>query len=441
MAAQPQIAQLQQEPTARHWSLTCRVAFRLCFAYFGLFCLATQIFGALFPIPKVDVPDPGTLWPMRQITLWAAAHIFHAKLPLVYTDSGSGDKTFDWVLVFCLLILAALATVIWSVLDRHRENYATLHKWFRVFIRFALASQLIVYGMDKAIPLQMPFPYLARFVESFREFSPMGVLWTSIGASPAYEIFAGCAEMLGGILLIFPRTTMLGALVALADMIQVFMLNMTYDVPVKLFSFHLILMSLFLLAPEFQRLADFFVRHRIVGPSTEAPLFSTSRTNRFALAAQIMLGLWMLGANAYGAWTDWHTFGGGRPRSPLYGIWTVDELSIDGQLRSPLLTDYDRWHRAVFDSPERMSFQRMDDSFARYGAAINANEKTLELTKDGDKNWKAHFTFERPAEDHLILDGNLDSHKIHMQLQLVDHSKFLLVSRGFHWIQEYPFNR
>ena len=31
-------------------------------------------------------------------------------------------------------------------------------------------------------------------------------------------------------------------------MIQVFMLNMTYDVPVKLLSFHLILLSLFLLS-------------------------------------------------------------------------------------------------------------------------------------------------------------------------------------------------
>ena len=441
MAAQPQIAQLQQEPHVQHWSPACRVAFRLCFAYFGMFCLVTQICGALFPILKVDVPDPGTLWPMRQITFWTAAHIFRAKLPLVYTDSGSGDKTFDWVLAFCLLVFAALATCIWSVLDRQCENYATLHKWFRLFIRFALASQLIVYGMDKAIPLQMPFPYLARFVQAFREFSPMGVLWTSIGASPGYEIFAGCAEMLGGILLIFPRTTMLGALVALADMIQVFMLNMTYDVPVKLFSFHLILMSLFLLAPESQRLADFLVGNRTVGPSTQPPLFSTSRANRIALAAQITLGIWMLGVTAYGAWTDWHTFGGGRPKSPLYGIWTVDELSIDGQLRSPLLTDNDRWHRAVFDSPERMSFQRMDDSFARYGASINANEKTLELTKDSDKNWKAHFTFQRAARDRLILDGNLDSHKIHLQLQLVDHTKFLLVSRGFHWIQEYPFNR
>ena len=441
MGSPNQAAPLLQEPHTPRWSLLTRVAFRFCFAYFGTYCLATQILSSMFPIPKVDVPDPGTLWPMRKIVFLTAAHIFHAKLPLVFADSGSGDKTFDWVLVFCLLVIAALATGIWSMLDRQRENYATLHKWFRLFVRFALASQLITYGIDKAIPLQMPFPYLTKLIEAFRDFSPMGVLWSSIGASPGYEIFAGCAEMLGGILLIFPRTTMLGALVALADMVQVFMLNMTYDVPVKLLSFHLILMALFLLAPEFRRLADFLFSNRTVGPSTQPPLFSTRRANRVGLAAQIMLGVWMLGANAYSGWTDWHTYGGGRPKSPLYGIWNVDELSIDGQLRSPLLTDYDRWNRAVFDSPERMSFQRMDDSFARYGASIKTNEKTMELTKDDDKNWKANLTFQRATQDRLILDGSMDGHKIHMQLQLVDRSKFLLVSRGFHWIQEYPFNR
>jgi len=45
------------------------------------------------------------------------------------------------------------------------------------------------------------------------------------------------------------------------------------------------------------------------------------------------------------------------------------------------------------------------------------------------------------APDQLTLDGEMDSHKIHMQLQLVDLSTFLLINRGFHWIQEYPFNR
>ena len=440
MTTATQTQRVRSEPQSPRWSLSSRVAFRFCFTYFGLFCLATQIFGGLVPV-NVEIPDPATLWPARQIVFWTAAHVFRVTHPLVYTDSGSGDKTFDWVLAFCLLALAMLATGVWSVLDRKRQNYVALDKWFRVFIRFALASEMFLYGMDKVVPLQMPFPDLTRLIKPYGSFSPMGVLWSSIGASRAYEMFAGGAEMLGGILLVVPRTTLFGALICLVDMIQVFMLNMTYDVPVKLFSFHLLLMSLFLLAPELSRLVQFFFLNRAVEPSTQPQLFGARRANRIALAVQVVFGIWLVGMNAYGGWKSWHTYGGGREKSPLYGIWNVDQIAIEGQLRAPLLTDYDRWRRAIFDFPARMTFQRMDDSFASYGAAIDAGAKTLALTKPGDKNWKANFTFQRVARDRLTLDGNMDSHKVHMQLQLVDRNKFLLVNRGFHWIEEYPFNR
>src|SRR5271154_616020 len=123
MGAQFQIAQHQQEPEVTHWSLGLRVAFRFCFVYFGLYCIYTQVFGGLISIPKMESIDLSSLSPMRQIIFWTAAHVFRAKLPLVFTDSGSGDKTFDWVLAFFLLVCAALATAIWSLLDRRRENY------------------------------------------------------------------------------------------------------------------------------------------------------------------------------------------------------------------------------------------------------------------------------------------------------------------------------
>jgi hypothetical protein len=160
-----------------------------------------------------------------------------------------------------------------------------------------------------------------------------------------------------------------------------------------------------------------------------------------ALAAQILLGLWLVGMNTYGAWGNWNLFGGGRPHSPLYGIWDVSQMSIDEQPRPPLLTDRDRWRRAIFDFPSAMDFQRTDDSFAHYAASLNLTNQTLALTKRGDQNWKANFTFQRPARDRLILDGRMDNRQVHIELQLTDHKKLLLVGRGFHWIQEFPFNR
>jgi hypothetical protein len=198
---------------------------------------------------------------------------------------------------------------------------------------------------------------------------------------------------------------------------------------------------LFLLAPDLQRLANLFFLNRPAGASLQPPLFKTPRANRIALVVQVMIGVWLMGMNAYGSWAGWHIYGGGSPKSALYGIWDVTELRIDGQTRSPLLTDYGRWRRAIFDLPSRMAFQRMDDTLARYGATIKVKDHTLALTKDDDKNWKASFSFQRPAPEKLILDGDMASHKVHMQLQLFDRKEFLLVSRGFHWIQENPFNR
>jgi uncharacterized membrane protein YphA (DoxX/SURF4 family) len=424
-----------------HWGNASCVAFRFCFVYFGIYCLATQILTSLVPLPSVDIPDLSTLWPLRPIVLWTATHILHTANAPAYADTGSGDKTFDWVLVFCLLAITVLATAPWSVLDRKRDNYIVLHKWFQLAIRFFLAAQMLSYGLAKVVPLQMPFPFLTRLVENFGDFSPMGVLWSAIGTSPGYEIFAGCAEVLGGILLIIPRTATLGALICLADMVQVFMLNMTYDVPVKLLSFHLILLSLFLLAPDLERLANFFVLNRATEPSAPIPLFTGRRANRIAFAAQILLGVWLLGMNAYGSRVNWYVYGGARPKSPLYGIWEVEQQLVDGQPRSPLLNDYGRWRRVIFDFPTRMTFQRIDDSFARRAVTINVKDNTLTLTDDADKNWKANFTFQRDATDQLTLDGNMDGHKTHLQLKLLDRDKFLLVNRGFHWISEFPFNR
>jgi len=418
------------EQTPR-WGLVSKVAFRFCVVYFGLFCLMTQIVGALLAYPSLDLPDPSSLWPMRQTVFWAAKHIFGVTEPLVYTGSGSGDKIFDWVLCFCLLVMAALGAAVWSFLDRRRTRYTTSYNWFRVLLRFALASQMLTYGMVKAIPLQMPFPSLMRLLEPYGNFSPMGVLWYSIGASPVYEIFTGCAELLGGILLILPRTTTIGALICLADAIEVFTLNMTYDVPVKLFSFHLIVMALLLLGPNLRRIADFFFMGRSVQTAAEPRLFSTGRANRIAVTAQVVFGLWLLAMNAYGGWTSWKQYGGGSPKSPLYGIWNVDQLTGDGE----------HWRRVIFDAPNYMAFQRMDDTFVFYGSALNLKTGTLALTKSKDKKSNAALTFQRPAKDRLILDGEMDGHKINMQLRLVDHSKFQLLSRGFHWVQEYPYNR
>jgi hypothetical protein len=233
---------------------------------------------------------------------------------------------------------------------------------------------------------------------------------------------------------------MFGAMICLADMINVFALNMTYDVPLKVITFHLILLALFLLAPEFSRMADLFFRDRPVGASAHPPLFANPSSNRLAIAVQVVFGVYLLCMFTYLNVGYWYALGGGSPKSPLYGIWNVEELAIDGQVRPALLNDYDRrWRRVLFDSPDKLIFQRTDDSFARYGVSVDVYSKTLQLTKGNSKTWKSSFSFEKPASDRLILDGQMDGYAIRMKLQRVEFDTLRLLNSDFRWIRPPDF--
>jgi uncharacterized membrane protein YphA (DoxX/SURF4 family) len=450
MATQTREEHMREEPRVPHWNIGTRIVFRFSFVYLGLFLIYfCPIWLQYLMFMKRESPLVlGAIWPMRQIVFWAGAHIFRMTRP---PSTGPGwDGSYYWVEAFCALVTAVLATVAWSVLNRRREASVTLYKWFRLVIRFALAAMMFSYGIFKVIPAQMPYPNLFELVRPFGHFLPIQVLWTYMGAGPAYEIFAGCAEVLGGILLLFPRTTTLGALICLADLTNVFVINLSYNVANKLQVFDFILLALFLLAPEFRRLANVFILNRAVPPSPRPQLFCTRRANRIAMAVQVVLAVYIIGGTAYDAWVNqWLVRASSTSKPALYGIWDVDQLSIDGQVRPPLLTDNERWRRIIFDSgviwelnldaDKRVAFERPDDSLAYYRASINVRDKTVTLTDpDPDnsrKDWSARFTFDRPEPDRLTLDGEMDKRKLHMQLHLFDRKKFELVSTGFHWIQ------
>ena len=98
-----------------------------------------------------------------------------------------------------------------------------------------------------------------------------------MGHSAGYTIFTGVIEVLGGALLLFRRTTTLGALIVTGAMVQVAALNYAYDVPVKQYSAVLVLMALFIAAPDLRRVADVLVLNRATSPVDLGPDLKTRR--------------------------------------------------------------------------------------------------------------------------------------------------------------------
>src|SRR6185369_17105359 len=139
-------------------------------------------------------------------------------------------------------------------------NDERLHRHVYTYLRFYVASAMFSYGIQKVIPAQFLPLSLDRLVQTYGSSSPMGLLWTFMGASPAYEMFAGAAELLAGLLLIFRRTALLGALVTIGVMSNVVALNLAFDASIKIYASHLLLMAVFLAAPDARKLAGFFLR-------------------------------------------------------------------------------------------------------------------------------------------------------------------------------------
>ena len=379
-----------------------------------------------------------SLW--TAVVPWVGRHLFQVEA--LSHPTGSGDTMFKWVQAFCFLLLALAATVVWTLLDRKRRDYKRLYEWLEVYVRFGLAVVMIEYGAMKIIPDQFGPPSLERLMEPFGDASPMALLWTFMGASAPYTTFSGLTEWLGGVLLLFRRTSLLGALVCIGALTNVVMLNFCYDVPVKQYSSHLLAMAIFLAAPHLRRLAGLLVLNRPVPPAPEPRLIHRPWLRRGALAFQALFAITFSIHMLYTAREDLAEYY--SDRSPLYGIWNVEELQIDGQTSPPPGAETLRWRRLIFEDPTVVAIQLPSRSLHYWikteGVRPGAAQGTLALTKRDDPAWKANFAYQRPVPDRLTLNGTFDGRKVQANLHRIDESKLPLLSRGFHWVSEYPFN-
>ena len=124
---------------------------------------------------------------------------------------------------------------------------------------------------------------------------------------------------------------------------------------------------------------------------------------------------------------DWFAYGPPASKSPLYGIWNMEEAR--------------KWRRVIFDEfPERAVLQRPDDSFLYCEATFDTATKAVTLAPWREGECEAQLIYRRDG-DKLTLQGTVAGEPAAFHLRLTDRNRFLLVRRGFHWIQETPFNR
>jgi len=420
-----------------HWGPVKRILFRFVFVYFLLYT---------FPFPLGFIPVYGPIIEQPYTDLWDKAMPWVGErvfgVEVLHRPLGSGDTTYNYVQIFSYLVLTLVAVAIWSLLDRRRANYEKLSAGLRVYIRFVLATAMIGYGAAKLIPAQMIPPWPSKLLQPIGEASPMGLVWTFMGVSASYMVFTGASEMLGGILLVFRRTVLLGALVCIGVMSNVVMINFSYDVPVKLYSSHLLLMAVFLAAPDLKRLANLLVLNRPVPPAERRPLFAQPIRQRTAVILGTIFILFVTGTSLYDSYQGFMQFGFLSPKPRLHGIWEVEELAVNGKVQPLLATDETLWRRLIFEWPGTVGIQHPHETDARYyELKVDPGPHMFTLAKYDDPKWRGALDYKLVGEDVLMLESQIEGKHIRGRYRRMDDSRFRLISRGFHWINEWPHNK
>ncbi|HKO17700.1 MAG TPA: hypothetical protein VJU82_02320, partial [Acidobacteriaceae bacterium] len=344
------------EDTRPHrWSIPARIGFRFAFCYLGGYCVFNGNATIWSVIPGLGYKFAAVLARVFLLPAqYLAQHLFHVAPPgNRLHPTGSGDTAIDWISLLLLLTLSVIATAIWSMLDRRRPNYQTLFAWLRFLARMTVGFGLVAYGMAKLFPLQMPPPSVSSLAEPLGMHSPMAVLWNFIGLNPLYETVCGGAEFLAGALLLFRRTALAGAILSAFVVTNVLLFNLFFDVPVKIYSGHLLLLSLFLIVPDIRALFRFFWKHEPAAPTgVWVPPSSRRWFRRATVAVEICFAALAIGGLLFGSFMGWR-----QRRANVAAIaacqlcraWQV-EAQPSSTLRLPF--PFDRQSRQiVFDSP------------------------------------------------------------------------------------------
>lgn len=447
------------EPVRVHWTMLNRILFRVAFLYFFIFMFMYGN-GSIFSVFPVvgEFFDRWSTWPLQQVALWVGHHVFHLSGWVgTFHPTGSGDTAMDWVLQLVFVVTAVGGGLLWTLVaalgGNRRVEYGTLYAWLRFGVRLTVGFFMLNYGFAKLYPLQMAPISIGILNEPVGQMSPMTFLWAMLGLNPGYEMVCGGAEVLGGVMVLFRRTALAGALLSAFVMTNVLLYNMFFDVPVKLFAANLLLAQVFIILPDLRPLFDFFWLHK---PSAPAGIWIPPvKRKGFRIATktvEIVLACGFFLTLAYYDGMGWkHRHADAKETSPLLGAWHLDAAH---PATGPFLTGEGLPTTDLYiDTVGRALRRSTDLALWRTGLQIDKQADTMIVYGDGEPMM---YGINLPDANHLVLVSRApkpdpkakpDPRAKPFVAETVSFTRepvmahYPLLERGFHWVNEWGLER
>jgi hypothetical protein len=388
-------------PASTGWTAYQKIIFRVFFIYF------------LIQVIPLDWKFYRDLFSINWL------HLQHADIFNIahYTPGFFAGQTrfADWAI---FLGIAVAGAVIWSFLDKKNQystNYDALYYWLRVLLRYRLAIALLAYGFIKFFPLQSPPPSLSNLNTPYGDFTEWKLFSLSLSIVPGYETFLGLVEIIAAVLLLYRKTTTLGAFIVLAFTGNVFMSNLAYGGGEAVYSFYLVLIALFLFAYDVPKLANLLAFGRPTAPSNYRPSFAQPRLRyiRLALKAFVVLFFGVIyGAQTYAAvHHDPYQYPAAAGLAGAQGLYNVREFRYNRQTLPYSDIDPVRWQDVVFEKWNTLSIRSnrpvVIDSTNVDSIHIADQDRTFELEGSAARHY---YSYQADTVHQLLVLQNRNPH-------------------------------
>lgn len=392
---------------------------------------------------------------------WRWLDVISQNNPWFFSSQG-GKNYIGW---FITLLICLVAGTVWLLVEKQinkDKNVADLntgdgglYNWFFILVRYQIVLRMSWFAIAKVFPVQMPFPTISQLNTSLGDFTPGKLYWLTTGVSPFFEVFAGVFELTATILILFRRTTTLGALMMIAILLPIWFVNIGYDAGVELASLHLLLLSLLLLAKDSTKFWQLLIEHKEAAISyIRPPIFPQQwkRVGRIALKIGFIFIFLVYRGYHYGKlYAAGKTF-----KLPLdngvesfTGFYNVDEFRINNRFIPYSPNDSLRWQNVVFEKfntisikvarPFKLNTQnkiRTTEYYGNigrlfYGYDVDTVKHVFTLKNRADTSEKTVLNYTIPKPGRFILKG-LDGHKdsVYIELNRVDRQYPLAVKRN-----------
>jgi hypothetical protein len=288
-----------------------------------------------------------------------------------------------WGLVSYALFLGLIFSLIFNWFFKHKFNY-DYKSLLYVTSSYVLAFFLLKYGFDKVFKHQFYYPEPAIL------HTPLGLLdndilyWSTMGKSYSYSVFMGILEIIPAFLLLSRKFRLLGSCIALGVFLNVFAVNIGFDIQVKFLAGFLLFLSALNCWINRFALMNLFV-HNSSLPIRFVRSF-VNRNLKQRIFKAIIISCFLFDSLA--GFVISENFNDDHAERPyLYGAYEILETSSDSSI---LFGELNSYQKAFFHRKPYLIFQQKNYELLDFQIYVSEHNKTI-LLNQGTQFQKINF--------------------------------------------------